>query len=159
MESRPTGRWMEAKILKLRRSERKKFSVPHFWSGRILGKSVLTEESEKNLKICLYVEGSPSFIELWWQGSGVCRVCVLFAEVPFSLPFALVFRLLEHKTKCLLVERQKSARQIRRICYRRPARPHVDRTARPWRATYYAWLSRLIGRVCPSSRSSNRWPN
>ena len=38
---------MEAKILELRR-KRKKFSVFQLRFGRILGKSVLTEESEKN---------------------------------------------------------------------------------------------------------------
>ena len=73
---------MEAKILELRRSERKKFSVSHFVFGRISEKSVLTEESEKNLFVCC---GLPFLYTTLVAGAGVCRECLLFVEVLFSL--------------------------------------------------------------------------
>ena len=59
MESITTGRWMEAKILKLRRNRKKEiFDIPLLARQDFSKKSVLTEKVEK---ICLFVEGSLSF--------------------------------------------------------------------------------------------------
>ena len=90
MESITAGRWMEAKILELRRNRKKEiFGLSTFDSAGFPQKSVLTEKVEK---ICLFVEGSLSFNRTLVAGAGVLRrVCVLFVEAKnFSLLFVFV---------------------------------------------------------------------
>ena len=68
MESITAGRWMEAKILELRRNRKKEiFDIPLLTRRDFSKKSVLTEKVEQ---ICLFVEGSLSFPEFWWWELG-----------------------------------------------------------------------------------------
>ena len=68
MESMAKGKWMEAKILELRRNRKKEiFDIPLLTRQDFSKKSVLTEKVEK---ICLFVEGSLSFTEFWWRELG-----------------------------------------------------------------------------------------
>ena len=84
---------MEAKILELRRNRKKEiFGLSTFVSAGFSRKSVLTEKVEK---ICLFVEGSLSFPELWWRELGLCagRVCFLLRfNFPLSYNCALFAR-------------------------------------------------------------------
>ena len=66
---------MEAKSLKLRRDRKKEIFDFPLLIRQDFEKSVLTEKVEK---ICLFVEGSLSFIELWWRELGFCAGCVCF---------------------------------------------------------------------------------
>ena len=74
---------MEAKVLKLRRNRKKEIFGFSLLFRQDFGK--IGSDRRKWEKLRLFVEGSLSFIELWWQGAGVRRACLLFVEVLFSL--------------------------------------------------------------------------
>ena len=81
MESITTGRWMEAKILKLRRNRKKEiFDIP-LLARQDFSKNRFWPKKWKTFR--LFVEGSLSFPELRWRELGFCRVCLLFVEVLF----------------------------------------------------------------------------
>ena len=67
---------MEAKILKLRRNRKKEiFGFLTFLARQDFSRKI-GPDREKVEKICLFVEGSLSFIQFWWREPGLCEgVC------------------------------------------------------------------------------------
>ena len=76
MESLTVGRWMEAKILELRRKRKKEiFDFPLLVRQDF---PKIGSDRKKWEKFCLFVEGSLSFPEFWRWELGLRAGCVCF---------------------------------------------------------------------------------